>query len=126
LGIDPSIRRIGKKGSDKKADASVTKIEKEIKTMDSTNEILVSTPMGELPGKVRLNIDGTNLSGVLSFLNNDNMFNGGTIENGKVTFSGELKTPMGKMAYNVTGTFINGRIEAVAKTKMGNLKIKSK
>jgi len=126
LGIDPTIRRIGKKVSDEKADASVTKIKKEITTMDSTYEVLISTPIGELPGKVRLNIDGTNLSGVLSLLNNDNMFNGGTIEDGKVTFSGELKTPMGKMSYNVTGTFIDGRIEAVAKTKMGNLEIKSK
>jgi predicted TIM-barrel fold metal-dependent hydrolase len=126
LGIDPTIRRIGKKVSDEKADTSVTKIKKEIKIMDSTYEVLVSTPMGEFPGKVSLNIDGNNLSGVLSLLNNDNKFNDGTIEDGKVTFSGELKTPMGKMTYNVTGTFIDGKIDAVAKTKMGNLKIKSK
>ena len=126
LGIDPTVRRIGKKASEEKATAPVTKIEKEMKTMDSTYEVLVSTPMGELPGKVRLNIDGTNLSGVLSLLNNDNPFSGGTIEDGKVAFSGKLKTPMGKMSYNVTGTFIDGRIEAVANTKMGNLEIKSK
>jgi hypothetical protein len=63
---------------------------------------------------------------VLSLLNNDNKFNDGTIEDGKVTFSGELKTPIGKMTYNVTGTFIDDRIDAVAKTKLGNLKIRSK
>ncbi|RCX14357.1 hypothetical protein DFR58_11581 [Anaerobacterium chartisolvens] len=94
--------------------------------MQSAYEVLVSTPMGELPGKVSLNIDGTALSGVLSLINNDNPFSGGTIEDGRVAFSGELKTPMGKMPYTVTGTFIDGRIEAVAKTKMGNLTIKSK
>lgn len=126
LGIDPRIRRIGKNVPDEKADISAIKIEKEIKTMNSTHEVLISTPMGELPGKVRLNINGTNLSGVLSLLNSDNMFNDGTIEDGKVTFAGELKTPMGKMTYNVTGTFIDGKIDAVAKTKIGNLKIKSK
>ncbi len=126
LGIDPTVRRIGKKASDEKTSSSFTKIEKEKYNMDSTYEVLVSTPMGEIPGKVSLNIDGTALSGVLSLINNDNPFSGGTIEDGRVAFSGELKTPMGKMPYTVTGTFIDGRIEAVAKTKMGNLTIKSK
>lgn len=126
LGIDPTVRRIGKKASVAKADDFDKKIDHETKTTDSTYEVWVLTPMGELPGKVRINIAGTDLSGVLSLLNHDNPFGGGTIEDGKVAFSGDLKTPMGKMAYHVTGTFIDGRIDAVANTKMGNLEIKSK
>lgn len=94
--------------------------------MDSTYEVLLSTPMGEIPGKVRLNINGTALSGVFSFLNHDNPFSGGTCEDGKVAFSGELKTPVGTMSYDVTGTFVDGAIKAVAKTMVGDIGIKSK
>ncbi|MBP2659828.1 MAG: hypothetical protein H6Q69_2860 [Firmicutes bacterium] len=41
---------------------------------------------------------------------------------GDVAFSGDLKTPMGKMPYSVTGTFIDDRIDAIAKRKMGELR----
>jgi predicted TIM-barrel fold metal-dependent hydrolase len=92
----------------------------------SVHEILISTPMGTLPGKVVLNIDGTNLSGVFSLFKNDNVFSGGTMKDGKGTFSGDLKTPVGKLSYSVVGTFVDGKIEGVAKTKLGDLKIQSK
>lgn len=126
LGIDPNVRRVGRKALDEVASESITKLEKDKKDMDLTYEVTVTTPMGVLPGKVSLNIEGTALSGVLCLLNNDNPFNGGTIEAGRLAFTGDLKTPVGMMSYTVTGTFIDGRLEAVAKTKMGNLTIKSK
>lgn len=138
LGIDTSVRRIGKKASEEKTVAAITIVEKEIEAkdstfvakgvmpMDSTYEVLLSTPMGELPGKVQLHIVGSDLSGVFSLMNHDNPFSGGTYKDGKGAFTGELKTPVGKMAYDVTGTFVDGKIEAVAKTKLGNLAIKSK
>ncbi len=93
---------------------------------DKTYEIIVSTPMGDLPGKAVLNIDGNSLSGMLSLLNHDNPFSDGSIENGNVSFKGDLKTPLGKMPYTVTGTLMEGKIKAVAKTKMGDLVIRSK
>jgi hypothetical protein len=93
--------------------------------LDHTYAVIVSTPMGELPGKVVLNIAGNSVCGVLSLLNHDNPFSGGSIEAGKVAFQGELKTPMGRVAYTVTGTLVTGKIEAVAKTKMGELLIRS-
>jgi hypothetical protein len=37
-----------------------------------------------------------------------------------------MKTPVGSMPYTVVGTLIEGKIEAVAKTKMGGLSIRSK
>lgn len=126
LGIDPKVRRIGNKTSDEKNISNNIKSKTEIMINNSIYEVLVSTPMGELPGKVQINIDGTVLSGVMTLLNHDNPFSGGNIQDGNIAFSGEMKTPVGKMAYNVTGTFIDGRINAVAKTKMGNLDIKSK
>jgi len=49
------------------------------------NDILMKqpfwiTPMGELPGKADLNINGNSLSGMLSLLNHDNSFFGEQID----------------------------------------------
>lgn len=104
----------------------ISPVTAEIKAADSTYEVLVSTPIGEVPGKVRVNVDGNNFSGVLTLFNHDNPFDKGTIKDGKIAFSGQLKTPIGEMNYDVTGTFIDGKIDAVAKTMIGNLVIKSK
>ena len=67
------------------------------------------------------------LSGTIFFMKNKNEFSGGTIdETGNISFKGDLKTPIGKMEYTITGTFADGKIDATAKTKMGDLAIKSK
>ncbi len=123
LGIDPSIRRIGRPADQLSPAAGLTGA-----TAISMNayDVVVTTPMGELTGKTVLNIAGNSLSGVLSLFNHDNTFSGGSVENGKVAFKGNLKTPVGSMAYTVTGTLIEGKIEAVAKTKMGDLLIRSR
>jgi len=56
--------------------------------LDNTYEMAVSSHMSELPGKPVLNINGNSLSGVLSLLNHDNPFSGGSIDDGKVFFQG--------------------------------------
>lgn len=92
-----------------------------------TYDVIISMPMGDMPGKVVLHIEGTSVSGSLSFMGSDNAFSSGTIdEAGNVSFKGDLKTPIGKMAYSVTGTLTNGIINAIAKTKLGDLTIRSK
>jgi predicted TIM-barrel fold metal-dependent hydrolase len=125
LGIDPSVRRI-EQASDAIAPISIETPKKGMAVQDNTYEVIVATPMGELPGQAVLIIEGNSLSGTLSLLNHDNPFSGGSLEDGKVTFDGKLKTPMGNMAYTVTGTLLDGKIEAVAKTKIGELLIRSK
>lgn len=90
-------------------------------------DVVISTPMGDMDGRVTLNIREGNVSGTIFFMNNENEFSGGSIdETGNVSFKGDLKTPIGKMAYTITGTLIDGKIDAMAKTKMGDLTIKSK
>jgi hypothetical protein len=125
LGIDSSVRRIGR-SSNAPTLITTEKPHKEVVILDNTYEIVVSTPMGELPGKAVLNIDGNSLSGMLSLLNHDNPFAGGSIEDGRIAFQGEMKTPVGSMPYTVVGILLKGKIEAVAKTKMGELSIRSK
>ncbi|MCD8013157.1 MAG: amidohydrolase family protein [Lachnospiraceae bacterium] len=90
-------------------------------------DVVIATPMGEMDGKVTFAIDGTSLAGSIVFMNKDNSFSGGSIDpEGNIAFQGELKTPIGAMEYTITGVMKNDNIDAVAKTKMGNLAIRSK
>lgn len=90
-------------------------------------EVIMSTPVGNINGKVVTYIHGDRVSGSISFMGQENEFKDGNIDrDGNVTFSGEMKTPIGKMAYTSTGKVVGGKIEAVAKTKLGTIQIKSK
>lgn len=90
-------------------------------------DVTIATPMGKMDGKVVLNINGTSLSGKITFMGKENEFTGGTIdENGNVSFKGDLKTPIGKMPYTITGSVAGNVVKAVAKTRMGDLAIESK
>lgn len=136
LGIDTTKRRGGPNAVTDSLNNHATKIplitpktqEKEASQMPKNEyDVSISTPMGDMDGKVNLNIDGNALSGTIFFMKNENEFTGGSIdENGNISFKGDLKTPVGKIAYTIDGTFVDGKIDAVAKTKMGDLAIKSK
>ena len=136
IGIDTSKRRGGKDAVHDSLNENAHRIvvdtpkpETEAKSAMPKNEydVVISTPMGDMDGKVTLNINGGDLSGTIFFMKNENVFAGGTIdETGNVSFKGDLKTPIGKMPYTITGTFVDGVIDAVAKTKMGDLAIHSK
>lgn len=132
LGIDTTKRRGGKRAEmnnqNNPAEETITNVPTEEKNMSSNEyKVSIETPMGAMDSTVVVVIDGTSLSGMISFMGKDNDFTGGTIdEHGKLSFTGALKTPIGKMDYIITGTLVDGVIDAVAKTKMGDLKIKSK
>lgn len=126
LGIDTTKRRGGPNAVTDSLNNHASKIplitpktqEKEASQMPKNEyDVSISTPMGDMDGKVNLNIDGNALSGTIFFMKN---------ENGNISFKGDLKTPVGKIAYTIDGTFVDGKIDAVAKTKMGDLAIKSK
>ena len=130
LGIDTTKRRGGKKiaqeapAVEETAEAPVLETAAAPKT---EYDVEISTPMGKMDGKVVLNINGTALSGKITFMGKENEFSGGTIdENGNVSFKGDLKTPIGKMPYTIAGTIAGGKVKATAKTKMGDLAIESK
>ena len=90
-------------------------------------DVVICTPMGDMDGKVTMNINGSDLSATIYFMKNENKFSDGTIdEAGNISFKGDLKTPIGNMEYTITGTFTDNKINATAKTKMGDLAIKSK
>lgn len=135
LGIDTTKRRGGPNAVTDSLNTNAHRIqptakkeEKEEEAMsDNQHDVVISTPMGDMDGKVTLNIEGNQLSGTIFFMKNENQFSGGTIdETGKISFQGDLKTPIGKMDYTITGTLIDGKVHALAKTKMGDLAIESK
>ena len=95
--------------------------------MNNEYPVTLATPMGSIEGKMTLNIDGTTLSGSLTAMGKGGAFQNGTIDAaGNLSLSGEIKAPMGTAAYQMTGTFVDGKIDAVAKTKMGDIKIQSR
>ena len=110
------------------AEASVSvSVEQSAPPVTEEFAVVMSTPIGNINGKVITHIEGERISGVISFMGQENEFKNGIIdENGNVTFSGEMKTPIGKMVYTSTGKMVDGKIEAVAKTKLGSIEIRSK
>ena len=92
-----------------------------------TMDVDLSTPMGNIDGKMTLHIDGTALTGSLAAMGKGGDFSGGTIDaEGNISLSGMIKAPMGSVNYTMTAIFRDGKLDAVAKTKMGNITIKSK
>lgn len=93
----------------------------------NTYDVIVETPMGDKEGQTTLNIDNGVVSGTLTLLGKTNEFADGSIDAaGNVEFSGKMHTPFGKMPFNLKGTLIDGKIEALTTSKIGNFKIHSK
>jgi hypothetical protein len=136
LGIDTTKRRGGANAVHESLNDSAKPItiktpkttkKEETEMADNTYNIIVSSPMGEVDGTAVLNIDGVSIGGSLTFMGKVNTFTNGTIDaDGNIAFGGDLATPMGKIPYTLTGTFKGGIIAAIAKTKMGDIPIKSK
>ncbi len=140
-GIDTSKRRGGENAATDSLNPTIEKVvintaKKETEKPDQANQpeetntsqydVVISTPMGEMNGKVTCTIDKETLSGTIVFMNKENSFSNGSIDaEGNIAFKGDLKTPVGTMSYSITGILQNGTIEAVAKTKMGDLTIRS-
>lgn len=94
----------------------------------NTYQVIIETPLGDKSGETTLNIeDNGTVSGTLTMMGKTNTFENGTVgEDGSMSFGGLMHTPFGKMPYTLTGTLINGVIDAVSVSKIGSFKIKSK
>ena len=133
LGIDTTKRRGGANAATDSLNPNAPKItiEKEVSKTNGIDpnsyEVVITSPVGDIDGTVTLNIDGAKLSGSLTAMGKSGKFENGTVNaDGSFECSGILESPMGKMQYTLTGTLSEGKVNAVAKTKMGELKITSK
>jgi hypothetical protein len=94
--------------------------------LDGKYEIIMKTPMGTKKGTVILRVDGDTIRGRLDIMGNSIMLENGTVNGNSFTFRGELKIPMGKVAFLVEGSIDGDRLTAITKTKKGNMSITGK
>lgn len=92
--------------------------------IDGTYAISIKTPMGLKKGELTLAGNDGILTGKMSALGKENEITPGTYSGDDFAFSGELKTAVGKLAYNLSGTVNGNELSGVAKTKKGDLILK--
>jgi len=92
------------------------RIQGEVMVVEGTYEIVASTPIGKLEGKLRLHTDGALLSGNIESKMGNGEFSGGTVSGNSFSWSGTVKTPMGKLklegAGSIEGDTISGKVKA--------------
>lgn len=90
-------------------------------------EVVVDTPLGKKDGSVIVTLDGTDgFKGSITLFDNENDFSGGVFDGKNFSFSGKMKFGIFRIQYTAHGTFENGKIDAVANTKVGDMKIVGK
>ena len=88
--------------------------------INGTYEVKMKTPMGLKKGELVLNQYGNVLTGTMVILGKETPIENGETDGEHIRFSGELKTPVGKVAFDCVGTIKDGALNAEAKTKKGN------
>lgn len=94
--------------------------------IDGIYNVMLKTPMGVKKGELIFQEDGSSLTGKLVVMGNDNHFETCSADGNNFTFTGEIKTAVGKVAYECTGKVEGDNIEGTAKTKKGNLSLSGK
>lgn len=89
-------------------------------------ELILKTPMGAKKGELVLKVDGGSLNGSIIVKGKENPFEGGTVDGDSFTFSGELNSSVGKMAYDTHGIVDGDTLTGEAKAKKGTLKLNGK
>ncbi|TMV88349.1 hypothetical protein FGG78_17135 [Thioclava sp. BHET1] len=91
--------------------------------IDGTYSLSIKTPLGEQKGTLVLTTDGKALSGSLQNAKGQVAFDGGTAEDGKVSFDTRIPTPIGKLKAHVMGTVVGDHFSGVAKLPLGKAEI---
>lgn len=86
--------------------------------------INLKTPLGIKKGELTLEENGGTLTGKMNALGKENPIEPGVCEGDSFTFSGSLKTAVGKLDYTCSGTVEGNALNGVAKTKKGDLTLK--
>ncbi len=94
--------------------------------VDGTYNVMLKTPIGVKKGELVLISDGNILNGKMIVLGQENAFIPGKTDGTAFSFSGELKTAVGKMAYDCSGSVEGDAITGSVKTKKGTLTITGK
>lgn len=94
--------------------------------VDGTYQVMLKTPMGIKKGELVLRSADGILSGEMIVMGKENPIGPGTTDGSAFRFSGEIKTAVGKLAYDCTGSVAEDVLTGVAKTKKGDLALSGK
>lgn len=94
--------------------------------MDGLYEAIVKTPIGEIKGNLKLECNGTNLSGYVEAMGKRSNFSGGKVVGNKFLISGTMSVAITKIQYDIQGEVIGNVLNISAKTNMGNFKIQGR
>ena len=94
--------------------------------VDGKYQVILKTPMGAKRGELTLKSEDGILTGSMIALGKDNAIMPGTANDDEFQFSGELRTAVGKLAYECSGKVEGNVITGTAQTKKGNLAMSGK
>ena len=101
---------------------------------EKTLGVTVSTPMGDYPAKLRLEIHSSEsesaadslVEGTLSMMGHDHNFRGGKLSEGIITLAMEPSTPLGTVPFKAKGMFTGDTIDISTRTRLGVFRITNK
>ena len=94
--------------------------------IEGTYELILNTPMGNIPCKIGLWHENGNLNGSMEMMGSKSYFSGGKVENNKCIFSGNFNTPMGNINYSILGIVEGDMLNIFAETNKGRFKLEGK
>lgn len=94
--------------------------------MDGIYELSINTPMGPVTGKLGLKTKGEELTGIVEVMGMRNNIVGGKVQGNKCYFSGNFKNSVLNLTYDITGELVNGVLNIMAKTNMGQFQLQGK
>lgn len=87
--------------------------------IDGTYDVRLKTPMGIKQGRLDLRDEGGALVGAMHIMGSTTRIGSGSTEGDNFGFAGELKTAVGRLAYECQGTVNGNSIEGVVSTRKG-------
>ncbi len=92
--------------------------------INGTYHVEMKTLLGEKIGKLTLNENGKTLSGVIDILGHCNELKGKILKNGMCILTGELVTPLRKMAFKAQGAITDKEVDMNLITDRDTLSLK--
>lgn len=94
--------------------------------VDGTYQVMLKTPMGVKKGELTLQDENGILTGFMTVMGKENPITPGTTDGIAFHFTGEMKTAVGKLAYDCSGSVNGEELTGTVKTKKGNLALSGK
>lgn len=88
--------------------------------IDGTYQVMMKTPMGVKKGELTLKSENNALTGSIYVMDRETPLLSGTTDGANFSFSGDLETAAGKLAYNCAGRVDGDVLSGMAKTRKGD------